>query len=98
MKQSLERVLTDPCPYCSGSGVIKSSSTICYEILDQVRKLGEEIDGPGLVLRVNPEIARVAEGRGSRRAEGAAEHAAGRPSQLKPDALLHHEQFDVMAL
>src|SRR5471032_2779854 len=30
VKQSLERVLTEPCPYCSGTGVIKSSSTICY--------------------------------------------------------------------
>src|SRR5450759_4982002 len=34
VKQSLERVLTEPCPYCSGTGVIKSSSTICYEILN----------------------------------------------------------------
>ena len=35
VKQSLERQLTEPCPYCSGSGLIKSSSTICYEILDR---------------------------------------------------------------
>ena len=33
VKQSLERVLTEPCPYCAGGGTIKSSSTICYEIL-----------------------------------------------------------------
>jgi len=97
VKQSLERVLTEPCPYCSGSGVIKSSSTICYEILDQVRKIGADIDGPGLVLRVNPEIARALR-----------EEEAGVLRELKttlrkeitlrPDALLHHEQFDVMAL
>jgi ribonuclease G len=97
VKQSLERVLTEPCPYCSGSGVVKSSSTICYEILDQVRKLGEEIDGRGVVLRVNPEIARALK-----------EEEAGvikelratlrKDVQLKADPLLHHEQFDVMAL
>src|ERR1700716_2245234 len=40
VKQSLERVLTEPCPYCSGTGVIKSSSTICYEILSEVKKIG----------------------------------------------------------
>src|SRR5262245_59553820 len=40
VKQSLERVLTEPCPYCSGTGVIKSSSTICYEILNEVKKIG----------------------------------------------------------
>src|SRR5437588_6627505 len=33
VKQSLERVLTEPCPYCSGTGVIKSTPTICCGIL-----------------------------------------------------------------
>jgi ribonuclease G len=97
VKQSLERVLTDPCPYCSGSGVIKSNSTICYEILDQVRKLGEEIDGPGLVLRVNPEIARTLK----EEEAGVLKElrsTLGKTITLKSDALLHHEQFDVMAL
>ena len=59
VKQSLERVMTEPCPYCSGTGVIKSAATICYEILDEVRKVGAELDGPGLVLRVNPDIAKA---------------------------------------
>ena len=59
VKQSLERALTEPCPYCSGSGVIKSSSTICYEILTEVKKLGPDLNGHGVVLRVNPDIARA---------------------------------------
>ena len=42
VKQSLERVLTEPCPYCTGTGIIKSSSTICYEILSEVKKIGAE--------------------------------------------------------
>ncbi len=48
VKQSLERVLTEPCPYCSGSGVIKSSSTICYEILSEVKKLNIDLNGHGV--------------------------------------------------
>jgi ribonuclease G len=31
---SLERTLTEPCPYFAGSSVVKSSFTICYEILE----------------------------------------------------------------
>ena len=57
VKQSLERQLTEPCPYCSGSGSIKSSSTICYEILTEMKKIGQELDGQGVILRVNPDIA-----------------------------------------
>jgi len=59
VKQSLERVLTEPCPYCAGTGVIKSSSTICYEILNEVKKVGPDINGHRLLLRVNPDIARA---------------------------------------
>src|SRR2546429_1371018 len=59
VKQSLERVLTEPCPYCSGTGVIKSSSTICYEILSEVRKIGPDLNGNRLVLSVNTDIARA---------------------------------------
>src|SRR5688572_9113014 len=54
VKQSLERVLTEPCPYCAGSAVIKSSSTICYEILSEVKKISADLNGQSLVLRVNP--------------------------------------------
>ena len=45
VKQSLERVLTEPCPYCSGAGTIKSSATVCYEILSEVKKVGSDLDG-----------------------------------------------------
>ena len=59
VKQSIERQLTDPCPYCSGSGSIKSASTICYEILTEMKKIGSDLEGQGVILRVNPDIARA---------------------------------------
>ncbi len=97
VKQSLERVLTEPCPYCAGAAVIKSSSTICYEILSEVKKISGDLDGQSLLLRVNPDIARVLRGE---------EHAVfkdlkqslGREIAVRPDAQLHHEQFDLMAI
>ncbi|HSK09430.1 MAG TPA: Rne/Rng family ribonuclease [Vicinamibacterales bacterium] len=96
VKQSLERTLTDPCPYCSGSGVIKSTATICYEILDEVRKIGAELDGPGVVLRVNPEIARALQEEESGVLRELRE-TIRKEVVVRPDNLLHHEQFDVMA-
>src|SRR4249920_389403 len=97
VKQSLERVLTEPCPYCSGTGVIKSTSTICYEILSQVKKIGGELNGHGVVLRVNPEIARALKEE-ERAVMADLRQALVRPVTIRPDAHLHHEQFDVMAI
>jgi ribonuclease G len=97
VKSSLERQLTEPCPYCSGTGTIKASATICYDILNEVRKVSSELDGYSLVLRVNPEIARALkdEGRGVFRE---LEAAVGRPVTVRTDEQLHHEQFDLMAI
>ncbi|MCH2279497.1 MAG: Rne/Rng family ribonuclease, partial [Vicinamibacterales bacterium] len=97
VKQTLERQLTEPCPYCSGSGTIKSMATICYEILAEMQKIRGDLNGQGIVLRVNPDILRALqeEERGVLRDLRA---TLGRDLTLKPDARLHHEQFDVMAM
>ncbi|MGH9902667.1 MAG: Rne/Rng family ribonuclease, partial [Pyrinomonadaceae bacterium] len=60
VKQSLERTLCSPCPYCQGSSLVKSPQTVCYEILEEARSLARSHEGESVkqtTLRVNPEIA-----------------------------------------
>jgi ribonuclease G len=96
VKQSIERQLTDPCPYCSGSGSIKSASTICYEILTEMKKIGGDLEGQGVILRVNPDIARALKEEESALLRDL-QQTLGKPITVKADTHLHHEQFDVMA-
>jgi ribonuclease G len=97
VKQSLERVMTEPCPYCSGTGTIKSTSTICYEILNEVKKVSPDLNGYRLMLRVNPEIARAFKEEESAVLQDL-RASIGKEVTIKPDFQLHHEQFDVMAI
>jgi ribonuclease G len=97
VKSSLERQLTEPCPYCSGTGTIKTSATICYDILTEVKKVSADLDGYSLVLRVNPEIARALKEE-SRSVFRELETSVGRPVTIRSDEQLHHEQFDLMAI
>ncbi len=97
VKQSLERVLTEPCPYCSGTGVIKSSSTICYEILSEVKKVSPDLNGHRLLLRVNPDIARALNEEESA-VVADLRQSTGKDVTIKADVHLHHEQFDLMAV
>jgi len=97
VKQSLERLLTDQCPYCSGAGTIKSSATICFEILNELRKVAGDLDGQGVLLRVNPDIAQSLQ-REEVEVLRDAESVIGKTIVVKPDPQLHHEQFDVMAI
>jgi len=95
VRQSLERTLCQPCPYCTGSGLIKSVQTVCGEIYDELRKLADDVRGQGLLLRVNPDVAR---------ALAASDQAllkelgtlVGATVQIVGDPLLHQEQFDVV--
>jgi ribonuclease G len=97
VKSSLERLLTEPCPYCSGTGTIKASPTICYDILTEVKKVAADLDGYSLVLRVNPEVARALKEEG-RNVFKELEATVGRSVTVRSDEQLHHEQFDLMAI
>jgi ribonuclease G len=77
--------------------VIKSSSTICYEILNEVKKVGLELQGHRLLLRVNPDIARALNEEESAVLNDL-QQSIGKDVTIKPDVHLHHEQFDVMAV
>ena len=97
VKSSLERTLTEPCPYCTGTGTIKTSATICYDILTEVKKVSTDLDGYSLVIRVNPEIARALRDE-SRGVFKELESTVGRPVTIRSDEQMHHEQFDLMAI
>jgi len=95
VKQSLERLLMQPCPYCSGNGQVKSVSTVCAEIRDEVRKIAADMRGQRLVLRVNPEVARALAGSETSVLRSLSEMVGG-DIAVQGDPLLHQEQFDVV--
>ena len=95
VRQSLERTLCQPCPYCTGSGLIKTVSTVCTEIYEEVRKLAEDLQGEPLLLRVNPEVARALDGEEATLLQQL-NQMVGQPIVVQGDPLLHQEQFDVV--
>jgi ribonuclease G len=95
VRQSLERLLCQPCPYCTGSGMIKSVATVCSEIHDEVRKLATDMRGHPLLLRVNPEVARALAGE-EKAVLRELTKLVGQEIEVRGDPLLHQEQFDVV--
>ena len=93
-KQALERVLCQPCPYCTGSGMVKSIPTICYEIQVEAKKMAVDLDAPSLTLRVNPEIAKTLKTRESSLIEEL-EQATRKSIIIQSDPTLHWEQYDI---
>jgi ribonuclease G len=93
-KQALERVLCQPCPACSGSGMVKSLPTICYEIQSEARKMAPELDGASLTLRVHPEIAKALKTREAALVDEL-EKWTRKSVIIQSDPTLHWEQYDI---
>jgi len=93
-KQALERTLCQPCPYCTGSGMVKSVPTLCYEIQTEAHKMAPEIDSASLTLRVHPEIAKALKTRESSLVEEL-ERWTKKSVIIQADPTLHWEQYDI---
>ena len=94
VKQSLERTLGEPCPYCTGAGFVKSVTTVCNDIYVEMRKMIKEHDRKDVTLRVNPEVAKALKANNGKLI-GEMEELIGKTVIVKGDPLLHQENFDM---
>ena len=94
VKQSLERTIGSPCPYCQATGFVKSVPTVCDEIYMEMRKLAKHLEHSDVMLRVNPEIAKALKSNNGRYLTEM-EELTKKTVIVKSDPALHQEQFDI---
>jgi ribonuclease G len=93
VKQSLERTLCAPCEYCQGAGWVKSAQTVCFEILEEARRLSRSMkDVRHITLRVNPEVATALHGAESEVLEEIESYLGA--IDITSDPTTHQAQFD----
>ncbi|HZQ95060.1 MAG TPA: Rne/Rng family ribonuclease [Candidatus Sulfotelmatobacter sp.] len=94
VKQSLERTIGAPCPYCQSTGYVKSVMTICNEIYVEMRKIAKHLEHQDVMLRVHPEVAKELKSNNARLLNEM-EEMTKRTIIVKSDPALHQEQFDI---
>jgi ribonuclease G len=94
VKQSLERTIGSPCPYCQSTGFVKSVSTICNEVYVEMRKIARHLEHSDVMLRVNPEVAKALK-LNNARLLNEMEELTKKTIIVKSDPALHQEQFDI---
>ncbi len=94
-RANLERLLTQPCPYCAGRGRIKSIATICLNLRKELLRLRGRMGHGELLLRVHPEISRALQ-QEERAILDELERSLEVKVLLQSDPELHHERFDVV--
>jgi ribonuclease G len=58
-RESLGRMLTEPCFYCEGKGYLKSKSSICYELMREVKRQAWTFKEDALTVTAHPDIANL---------------------------------------
>ena len=94
-RESLERVLCEPCPVCSGRGVQKTPLTICYDIFREILREARQFDTEGfMVLASQVVIDMLLDEEATSLAD--LQEFVGKPIRLQVEAMYHQEEYDVV--
>ncbi len=94
-RESLERMLTQPCPACAGRGVQKTPQTVCYEIFREILRESRQFEAQGfMVLAAQVVIDILLDEESTGLAD--LQEFIKRPIQLQVEPAYTQEVFDVV--
>ncbi len=93
-RESLGRIMHEPCFYCDGTGNIQSRETIAYEILRQIRRDRMSLSGYSVRVVAHPAVVDFLKHE-AKDALLQAERRYMRRIELVPRPEYHIEQYDL---
>jgi ribonuclease G len=97
VQEGLDRYLNEDCPTCSGSGVVRSRATLCFDILREVRReVSRKSTASGVFVNCTPAVADMLYGVHYADLQAVDEDVQKR-IVIRPLAHLHSEQYEVYA-
>jgi ribonuclease G len=96
-RESLEHVLCEVCPTCSGRASLKTPETVCYEIFREILREARQFDAQQLLVLASQEVVDLLVDEES---DGLADLEAfiGKPIKFQVEALYTQEQYDVVPM
>lgn len=96
VRESLGRVLCEPCSYCEGKGFVKSPRSLCYEIFRRITKLARH-GGEKVIVTAHPSVAELLSDE-ERTGLEEIENKYGLKVIIKEDGKLHQENYEIVEL
>ena len=95
--ESLEQLLTEPCPCCEGRGILKTPETVCYEIFREIIREARQFDAQAyLVVASQIVIDRLEEDESTGLAD--LQDFINHTIRLQVEPSYQQEQFDVVLM
>lgn len=96
-RESLERVLCEPCPVCTGRGTLKTPETVCFEIFREILREARQFDAQQYLVLASQEVVDILLDEESA-SIAELEEFIGKPIKLQVETLYTQEQFDVVMM
>jgi len=96
-RESLEHILCEECPTCSGKGSIKTAETTCYEIFREILREVRQFDAQKLLVVASQAVVdKLLDDEST--SVVALEEFIGRPITFQVEQLYSQEQYDIVLL
>lgn len=93
--ESLEQIMCEPCPECTGRGVVKTVQTVCYEILREVLREDRQYKARAYTIVASiPVIDLLLDEEASSLAD--LQEFMQRPISLQVEQQYHQQQYDII--
>ncbi|MGV3653770.1 MAG: ribonuclease G [Noviherbaspirillum sp.] len=96
-RESLARILCEPCPACEGKGQVKTARTVCYEILRELLREAKQFNPREFRILASQVVIDMF-------LEDESQHLAmlgdfiGKPVSLQVETAFHQEQYDIILM
>ncbi len=93
-RDTLTRVVCESCPYCEGIGRVKSTLSVCYELVRELTKILKKSKGKKIFIYAHPEVANQLAGEDLGMIETLEDHFQ-RSLVIRSENNYHVEQYEI---
>jgi len=96
-RESLQHVLGEDCPGCSGRGFVMTAETVCFEIFREIIRQSRQFDFEEALVLAHQDVIEMLLDEQAR-SFGELEEQTGKSIRLQPESLYLQDQFDVVLM
>ena len=96
-RESLCKTISEECPYCEGTGRVRSRYSICYDILRELKRLRNQSNGNKVLIHVHEDVADILLNEEAQMVD-LLQAETGHEIVIRPVKDLHVEQYEIISL
>ncbi|MDD2879278.1 MAG: ribonuclease G [Rhodoferax sp.] len=96
-RESLAHMLCEPCPVCSGKGIVKTARSVAYDVFREILREARQFNPKEFRVVASPKVIELLLDEESQHLAGLSEFI-GKPVSLQSESAMGQEQYDIVLL